>query len=180
MKKILLLIFITSIMFAFTNKGQAQTQIGFSAGQTTPFGDFGDAVDLGFGGGIHFKNFLSDKFALGFNAGYYSFAGKDEGPSFGIIPLSLSAEYYFKTEGFKPYVSLEPTVYLFDNEFQNGIKTSDLGLAPGVGFSYGLSDLIDLNVNAEYNIVFTTNKGIGADNSVSYLGINVGLLFSFD
>lgn len=173
MKKLLLAVAV--VMFAMS--ANAQLKLGVSGGLALPMGDFGDAAKMGFGGGVSGKYMLNEKMALGLGVGYYSFSAKDDAGgsdlSFSIMPITAIFNYYLATEGFKPYVGADLGFYSFKTKFMGiSASVSKLGFAPTVGFAYGLSDKMDLDVNAKYNYITTEGS------ATSYIGINVGLSFA--
>lgn len=177
-------------LFVFTTQSQAQVRVGATLGAGVPLGDFGDFAKTGFGGSAHVKYFLSEQFALGLNIGYYSFGGEDievtlpfigtttiEGATTNIIPVTVAAEYYFTSEGFKPYAGLDLGLYFSGSDAEDAEGESNFGIAPTLGFSYGLNESIDLNVNAKYNMIFGEDAA-GETATNAFLGINAGILFN--
>lgn len=188
MKKLLFVV-VAMLMFGFSSTSFAQIKVGATAGLALPMGDFGEAWKMGFGGGIEGKYFISEKLALGASLGYYAFSAKDidtdlksEGasdPSFSIMPILATVDYFFTAEGFKPFIGAGVGLFSMKSKvsvpFFGDVETtsSELGIAPTVGFLYGISDKLDFNVNAKYNMIFTEGS------STSYLGVNAGILFAF-
>lgn len=177
MKKLLL----AAVVVLFSLGASAQFKLGVSGGLGLPMGDFGDGYKMGFGGGVAGKYMLNEKLAVGLNIGYYSFTAKDEfGGSdvkFSAMPITGLINYYFATEGFKPYVGADLGFYSCKSKTNfMGVDFSatatKFGFAPTVGFAYGLSDKMDLDVNAKYHFISTEGS------STSFLGINVGLIFA--
>lgn len=189
MKKLMMLMLAVILMAGFSSQSFGQIKIGANAGIGLPMGDFGDGYKMGFGGSVEGKYFLNDKIAVGASIGYYSFTLKDEmltilqsfsesitDSKYTVMPILATVDYYFATEGFKPYVGAGVGLYsakikVSDSKLGDGEETSsDMGIAPTVGFCYGLSEKIDLNVNAKYNMIFTEGS------STTYLGINAGII----
>ncbi|OFY13101.1 MAG: hypothetical protein A2X11_13115 [Bacteroidetes bacterium GWE2_42_24] len=179
------------MMAGFSSQSFGQIKIGVNAGLGLPMGDFGDSYKMGFGGSVEGKYFLNENIAVGATFGYYSFTGKDElltalslgtessaDAKFTIMPILATVDYYFATEGFKPYVGAGVGLYSWKSKVtipnygDYEVTGSDFGVAPTVGFCYGLSEKIDLNVNAKYNMIFTEGS------STTYLGVNVGIIFA--
>lgn len=189
MKKFFLFALVAMLLVGFSSTSFAQIKVGATAGLALPMGDFGDGWKMGFGGGVEGKYFLSDNLALGASLGYYAFSAKDvdidlksedaSDPSFSVMPILATVDYFFANEGFKPFVgagvglfSMKSKVYVpFFGDVE--ATSSELGVAPTVGFLYGISDKLDFNLNAKYNMIFTEGS------STTYLGVNAGVLFSF-
>ena len=177
MKK--LLVAVALVMFAFS--ANAQLKIGVGGGVALPMGDFGDGFKMGFGGGVAGKYMLNEKLALGLNLGYYSFTAKDEAGGsdvkFSVMPITALVNYYFATEGFKPYVGADLGFYACKSKvsvlgMDVSATATKLGFAPTLGFEYGFSDKMGLDVNAKYHYITTEGS------STSYVGINLGLVFT--
>ena len=175
MKKIFLLFAFAAI---FSVKAQAQVQLGLHAGVGIPMGNFGDAYNLGIGGGGNFKYLLSDNFALGASVSYYTFGGKDLGipgydaPSSNLIPIHANAEYYFGDGSTKPFIGADLGVTMTSSSAAGSKSQTNFSFAPILGIKFGLGDSVDLFGNAKYNVV--TNE----ISNLSYVGINFGLLFN--
>jgi len=187
MKKLMMLMLAVILMAGFSSQSFGQIKIGANAGIGLPMGDFGDGYKMGFGGSVEGKYFLNDNLAIGATFGFYSFKMKDDlltyeksessaDATFTIMPILATVDYYFATEGFKPYVGAGVGLYSWKSKVSVPyfgdveVTGSDLGIAPTVGFCYGLSEKIDLNVNAKYNMIFTEGS------STTFLGINAGII----
>jgi opacity protein-like surface antigen len=167
------------ILVSFT--ANAQLKIGAGLNFGLPTGDFGDIAKLGIGGGISGKYMLNDNMSLGLGISYLSFTEKEDSKGkYNILPIAANFSYYFATEGFKPYAGLDlgmaSFVYKYDGT-KFGDSETKLCFAPVVGFEYGFSDNLALDVNAKYMIVNMKDDDTGAKN-LTYIGINAGLVFS--
>lgn len=178
MKKIILSTIFLVSLFVLGNNAQAQIALGANVGVAVPLGTFGDACTLGFGGGVSGHYFVSPNLSIGANISYTSFGYKDVGGvkfdgSFNILGFAPTINYYFTEEGFRPYVGTDLGYYNLSQSFGSGsISKGYIGLAPTVGFLYGFSDNLSLNVNLKYGIVLSD------PNSLSYLPVNVGILYT--
>ena len=177
MKKVLLALAV--VMFAFSVN--AQVKIGVSGGIALPMGDFGTAYKMSFGGGVTAKKMLGDKMAIGLGLSYIMLSPTDEmKAAYGgadvttsYMPINASFTYYFATEGFKPYAGIDLGYYMFRSSYGGlTVSTSDIGFAPTVGFEYGFSDKMALDVNAKYHYIMTEGS------ASSMVGVNVGLVFA--
>lgn len=182
MKKLLLIV---AVAF-FAISVNAQIKLGANLGLSLPTGDFGDSFKAGFGGGVMGKYALNDKMAVGLNIGYYSHKAKDAAGgsdvTFSYMPITGSFQYFLGTEGFKPYVGADlgfysckaktPSVTYMGVTVGGTTTETDFGFAPVIGFEYGLSESLALDVNAKYHMISTSGSSTNA------IGINVGLLYS--
>lgn len=113
------MIAVAGIVSGLVFTSNAQITIGLTGG-------FGTAMDLakarssyedklasenGFGGGITSRYWLNKKMAAGINISYFSFGVKDVPSrvtsSYTVLPISIAFDYYFMSEGFKPFAGLE-------------------------------------------------------------------------
>lgn len=170
----------------FAVSASAQIKVNVGGGLALPMGDFGDGFKMGYGVNVGGKYMLNEKMAVGASLGYFMFTPKDEvegiDVKFSMMPIVGNFTYYFGTEGFKPYAGADLGFYMWkfkqEGEFM-GIpfdvedNGSDIGFAPIVGFEYGFSDKLALDVNAKYNYVMTEGE------ASTYVGINVGVSYSF-
>lgn len=165
--------------------------------------------DAGYGGGLTGRYWLNDNMAVGLNISYFTFGTKDVPAdvtsSYSVMPISLAFDYYFMTEGFKPFAGLEagyvncawiakyPVNYLGSSSpaFDISYNNSGLYIAPIVGAAYGVNDNIDINLNAKYMLglnggnqdikysiagVPTTQVDTYAS---SFVNINLGVSYKF-
>jgi len=178
MRKISKLLVVAALSLLVGGVANAQVSVGIAPGIQIPLGDFGDAVNLGFGGSVSGEYLVTENIGVGLGLGYYSFGSDMDGFSASIMPIALNGKYYFTTEGFKPYGGLDLGYYILGAKveaFGMSVSTSEgyIGLAPVLGFQYGFSDALALDVNAKYNLIFSEGS------STSTLGLNVGIVYSF-
>lgn len=166
MKKLLLLTAVAGL-FAFSSVN-AQTKapkLSVGAEFAFPMGDFGDAVDFGFGGSLQYQHPVAANLLLTGSAGYTSFKFKEEtvggvtfgGGSFGTIPVKAGARYYFGENFFA------------GAELGAGFSTEDNGstafiYSPGIGVDFPVSDKGSVELGARYeawSANSTTNGFIG-------------------
>lgn len=164
--------------------------------------------DNGFGGGLTGRYWLKDNMAVGLNISYFSFGVKDvpsgQTATYSIMPIALAFDYYFMTEGFKPFAGLEvgyANCYYLNKVASSGsfpaydvsFNNNGLFLAPVIGASYEVTDYIDIILNSKY--MFGLNGGkqdIKISNSAlsastnqvdalasSFVNINLGVSYKF-
>jgi len=170
-------ILVLAIFSLFAVNTQAQMSIGVTGGIALPMGDFGTALNMGFGGGLVGKYMLNENMAVGANVGYIQFSTDLDGFSTSMMPITGLFEYYLGSGSFKPYLgadlgmyNLSVTVTYLDTE----ISASEMyfGFAPTAGFLYGINDNMAFNVNAKYHYVMS------GDGSSTFLGVNLGLIYT--
>ena len=183
MKKVLFAILVLLMVVSLT-QAQEKGKMGVSvqAGIALPTGDFGDGYDMGFGGRGVFMYYLNQNMAITGTAGYFTWSGKDDfDATFSSIPVMAGIRYFMGQGNFKPYVSgqlgmyfssFEYTVNWFGTETTFDDSGSDFGIALGGGFLMPIGKTMNLDVSAEYDIIFTEGS------STSYLGILAGLAFA--
>lgn len=206
-KTILKMIAVAGIVTGSVLSTNAQIAVGLSGGLGLPMGDMGDktkmAADLGFGGGITARYFLNEKMAVGLNASYFSFGVKDmpsgATASIGVIPITVAFDYYLMTEGLKPYLGIEAGIVnnspkasgtIFGTSIESSASKTGLLVAPVVGIAYGLTDELDISLNAKYMLGMTDGKidftikenGTSQTESTdwfntTYIGINLGISY---
>lgn len=168
-------------IFAFFAIGvQGQIKVGGTLGLQMPMGDFADGYNAGVGIHAVGKYFLQENMAVGLNLGYSKFGSEVENFSSSMVPITGLFEYHLGSPGegkVRPYVGGDAGLYSFGAKGKiMGIEYSDselyFGIAPTAGVTYELSELLSLCGNLKYNIVFSEGE------SVSFLGINVGILYS--
>ncbi len=161
------------VLFAFV--ANAQIKLMGGASLLSPMGDAADMFKLSYGFNVGGKYMLNDKMAVGANIGYIMMQPKEkiDGVTFSMMPIAGSFTYYFGTEGFKPYAGVDLGYYT--TKISGGgmsVSESDLGFAPTVGFEYGFSDKLGLDVNAKYHYIMTEGDATTA------LGINIGVYYN--
>ncbi|MBJ7429320.1 MAG: outer membrane beta-barrel protein [Bacteroidia bacterium] len=206
-KTILKMIAVAGIVTGSVLSTNAQIAIGLTGGLGLPMGDMSDktkmGADLGFGGGITARYFLTEKLAVGLNASYFSFGVKDlpsgASASIGVMPISVAFDYYLMTEGLKPFLGLEAGIVnnspkasgtISGINFESSASKTGLLVAPVVGIAYGLTDEFDISLNAKYMFGMTDGKidfkstANGTTQNLSqdwfnttYIGINLGISY---
>lgn len=193
MRNMLKMAFVLALLVSNTSvfsQEKGQTKLGASVMFGLPMGDFGDFSNTGLGFGAETKYFVSEKLAIGLKVGMISFAVKDEYAalvkelygfdvtmSTQIMPVLATFDLFLATDGFKPYLGAGAGVYMLTEKMTMvGLDVSEsvtkVGVAPHFGFLFGLSESVDLNVCANYNMIFTEGS------STSFLTVNGGILIS--
>ena len=156
----------------------AQINVGISPGIQLPMGDFEDNFNFGYGGSVSVEYLVTKNIGVGLNAGYYIFE-PDKNDDCCMMPIALTGKYYFLTEKFKPYGGVDVGYYILNTKMRGPVSgqrsesNGYIGLAPVLGFQYGFTNALALDINAKYNHIFSDGS------STSTLGFNVGLVYSF-
>ena len=153
--------------------GNNRLSIGLEVG--LPMGDFGDAVNTGFGGSARYEMPMGDNLGLTGTVGYLSFGAKDVpagiSVSWSMIPIMVGAKYYFTEQQNEFYgafalgitmSTVKATGSVMGIDISSSASESDLTFGPGVGYHL---DNLDFGLN--YNIISTEGS------SSSYLGLRV-------
>jgi len=168
-------LFAAVIFMAIT--ANAQIKLIGGVGLAMPMGDFADVAKTGFGINVGGKYMLNEKMAVGANLGYFMMGEEIDGVKISVMPIMGSFTYYFGSEGFKPYAGVDLGFYSSKAKYDDNLgmdddSETDFGFAPTVGFEYGFSDNLALDVNAKYNYI---NSDPDAQ---SFIGINVGIVYT--
>ncbi|OZI08373.1 hypothetical protein BWI93_09665 [Siphonobacter sp. BAB-5385] len=100
-----------------------------------------------------------------------------------LTPVTATAEYFFTTQGVRPYVGIKTGVYLTKgsgsyrdtaSEIFSNFKSSSFGIAPKVGFQMPLSSNFAFFLEGEYDYIFPKGAGIAR----KYFQANFGIVYS--
>jgi opacity protein-like surface antigen len=183
---------------------EMQAAVGGGLFLGLPAGDFGTAYKMGLGLDIEGEYFLAPTFSAGLSTGYFSFKFKSDSITSGnakVTPFLLKGNIYLSEGAFKPYIGLgvgmfyahskitvtiptliqnmvtgEDELFLLRTQFDD--KETKLGLAPNVGFLYGITDNLNVMFNAKYNMMLS-KETFGLPKNLSFIGINLGVMLSF-
>ncbi len=173
------LFFTAVIALMVVISANAQIKVGACLNVGMPMGDFADGSGLGVGLTAYGKYMVTDKVAVGAQIGAIRFGEKDNnGVKTTIMPITGLVNYYFLTNKFMPYVGADLGIYSVKSEVSILNTTysdtnSKIGLAPVIGMEYGISGNMYFDGNLKYNTIFAEGG------SLSFLGINLGLVFKF-
>ncbi len=196
------LVAMTMLTLSVCQKADAQISAGLTLGVGIPSGEFADkakgGATTGFGGGLQGRYMINENFHAGIGLGYYTFTGPEAdlsglgGPkitsNYTVMPITLSADYYFLTDDFKPFATIDLGMYRFGTKVESSAYTSSgvaipaasadtsetkFGFGFGLGAAYALADNFDLLGSIKYNS-FSASSG-----TVGWIGINVGIAMKF-
>lgn len=175
MKKIKCLL-ILIVLVSTVSYGQISA--GGGLGLLTPMGN--NSGDSQFGLNLMGRYEVSNEINIGANIGYFQNSHSQSvlGNTFKTVafsvPISITAEYLFSNNDFRPYASADLGLFTFGARINgNSSSSSYLTLAPGAGGRYAINRDLSLDFSLRYNLVFISNKTSG------FLATNVGVLFAF-
>jgi hypothetical protein len=180
MKRIVSLSVLCLVAVAFAaNPAQAQKQA--ISGQVVlgfPMGDMADGYGVGFGLEGTYLHLLSPQVHLTGSLGYKSFGADEIDGNFHTIPLMVGIRYGFEGSGVKPYIAGALGLHFWTVSVDLGpfgdysTSGTDLGVTPMFGVLIPAGNMM-VDLTARYDLIFD-------DDSMGWLGINAGLLFSLD
>jgi outer membrane protein W len=155
-----------------------QMSIGGGLGLLTPMGQ--NSGSNQFGLNLMGRYEINDDLYMGVNIGYYqksnnqTVLGTTFKSSVFSLPVSLTGQYLFLRDDFRPYISADLGLFTMGARF-NGASSSAsyLSIAPGTGARYALNKELSLDFSVRYNILFISN------NTTGILATNIGLLYAF-
>jgi len=192
-KKIFSVLVVLVLVSGLIN-AQGKISIGVNGGAAIPTGDFGDGFDLGWGGNALFVYHINPNVDLTGSAGYITWSGKDSiNATYSSIPVLLGIKYLFGKEKVHGYGSAElgvhfttldlPVVDLGEGETFGGTESNTyFGWALGAGLLYNISDKVDIDFSAKYNMILVgeENSYDQKSTSVDYFSVMLGVLFAIN
>lgn len=167
MKKLLVVISLTLISFLFSNQTFAQSTLTVQG--TYGFTNQSYISKGSYGGGLQYRYFVKPNVAIGLSGKYLMEELKRDLSSKSIrgkattVPINLLAEYYFKTEGIRPYAGIEAGLNILKIEGYN-IEIDKTVLRPGVTPKVGL--VLPMGKRLSFTVELAYNVIIGSANSV--------------
>lgn len=154
-------------MASILSAAYSQNMSGVFVTPLIPVGSLSTSSNIGIGIGGQSRFFPIERLAVGFNATFHYYFGKNGFNGFIMVPIRGNVEYWFTDEGaiFRPYTGLDLGLYITTYSNTVGAK---FGMAPGAGISFELSDYISLQIQARYNFVFDTQVLMAVEPSVGF------------
>ena len=177
----------TVALFAAGVAQAAPGWVGVTGGIGVPTGDFGDAAESGFNGGVTGTWGLNKMFGIGADVVYHQFKGKDlpAGDELTVTPLQATAHVCWMPElaGSKamPYLTAGAGVYATKVKYEagttSGFASSDttltkFGFNVGGGVSWKVNDKFAPGIEAKYHNISTEGT------STSFFTVAITLLWS--
>jgi hypothetical protein len=198
MKKLLVVLSLTLISLLISFKS-------FSQSSVTLIGTYGTTnqshISEGiYGGGVQYRYFVKPNVTVGISGKYLMEDLKRELTSKTIrgkavnIPINLLAEYYFKTQGIRPYAGVEVGLNILKIEGYNVVIDQMVirpGVAPKVGIVLPLGKRLSFIAEASYQVVIGSANSLLMDplrpnnpryevkNSSQAVTINGGITYIF-
>jgi outer membrane protein W len=155
-----------------------QMSIGGGLGLLTPMGQ--NSGSNQFGLNLMGRYEINDDLQIGANIGYYqkstsqTILGTTFKSSVFSLPISLTAQYLFLNNDFRPYISADLGLFSMGARFNGASSSSSyLSIAPGAGARYAINKELSLDFSVKYNILFISN------NTSGILATNIGILYAF-
>lgn len=165
MKKLFL--FATLIFSSFFASAQFAITTGGTA--ALPVGDLGKISSFGYGGGAGLHYFFQEQGSIGVNVNYYNFMGKDIFPNTTMISVVPTMKFLFFQDD-SPYLTIDAGAYFTSN---SGLSAQSYGGGLGLGYMYGITDTIALDINAKYTAAYDFDS----KSVTMFAPVNIGLLF---
>ncbi len=188
-------------LFVGSSNAQSKMALGVQGGIAIPMGDFGDAVDLGFGGQGNFAYTVSPNLQVTGSVGYLTWSYKTDSDiasgSFSTVPVLAGIRYSFPAKGFAPYVMAQLGVHFWSSSFEIDLdplydgmfKTSGTNSVNATqatyefsdngtefGFGVGAGFLLPLSPKLDLDVNATYNSILTEGSSTNYIGIMAGVL----
>lgn len=175
MKKTKYILIVISFLSTIT---YGQISGGAQLGLLTPMGE--NSGDSQFGLNLMGRYEVNDQMNIGANIGYYqksnstTIFGTTIKSAVFSLPVTLTGEYLFSNNDFRPYASADLGLFAFGARFNGESSSSSyLTLAPGAGGRYAINKDLSLDISLKYHLVFNNN------NTSGFLATNVGVLYAF-
>ena len=194
MKKLFKIFVAVALSLFVGGVANAQIKVGANFGAQLPLGDnyiykYRDKIGWGFGGNINGEYFTKHlswlSSGLGLSAGYYTFKVDEYDDHVSMIPVTVTGNIYFRSEGFKPYIGGEFGAYILGATDRKIESNMYWGAAAVIGFQYDLTKVLALNFNLKSNHIFSSKTyeetpwTIRESYNFSSLGANIGLVYTF-
>ncbi len=171
---ILLIVFFT--LFYSNKEVSSQVNVSATFGLQFPMGDLGDGLNVGFGLNTAAKYPIKDNMIIGLNLGLNRFGGSYDSRGL-FIPVTALFEYHVPVDDAIPYIGMDMGLYHYSYKIRWGGSSYSgsegyFGFAPNLGFVYPLDGALSLTGNMKVHVMIAEGE------SVSWFGLNAGILFS--
>lgn len=189
MKKLITITAALALFLGFSHNANAQLKLGASGSIAIPMGDFADFAGTGVGGQISADYFLTDNISGGIEVGYLTFSGEEfdfggvtlELPSANLTVIQLTGQYHLMPgEMLDFYGGLGLGITIAGSDADGAESETEFGVSPRLGAIYNINDMIGIDLNIGYNILFDEDEDAGQTFNTSYLGINIGVVYSLN
>jgi hypothetical protein len=185
-KKVIVLAMLAALAATPALAEKGDFWFGLNSGVSSPTGDAGDVMDLGFQGTLVTNYMLTPAFGVGADIGYHWWGVKDDFiPAGGeananFIQATAQGTYMFATGGkAMPYLKGGLGLYRGTNEVTGATDpldnfestSSDFGFNVGGGMNWNVSPMYQMGVGALYHSVQTDGE------STNFYTVGVNLLW---
>jgi hypothetical protein len=168
------IIFFTFLICYFTFVSKAQFAVTANGAGAIPVGQFSQTTKFAYGGGMGLHYFFQDQGSIGLNVDYLSFVGQSlvagiDYPNTNIIAVTPTMLFSFFMDN-SPYLIIDAGGYFSTS---SGFSSSAYGGAVGLGYLYGITDVIAFNINAKYTAAYNFDS----KSVTMFAPVNMGLMF---
>lgn len=173
---------ISALLLALTASLAAAEQgeflLGGTAGMGVPTGDFGDAADPGFAGGVFGDYMVTPNLAIGVDAIFHSFGGSDDlvaaldflsgglidDASFQVLQFTGHGRWIFTPEQqVMPYLTAGGGIYNLTAKVEGPGGDADdseskAGMFGGAGLDFKVNPMFRVGVEGAYHTIFTDTE----------------------
>jgi outer membrane protein W len=165
------------VFFSLTLISSLVSFEGFSQSTLTVLGTYGSTSQSSaskgiYGGGAQYRYFVKPNVAVGISGKYLmeelnrELSAKTIRGKATTIPVNLLAEYYFKTEGIRPYAGIEAGLNILKIEGYNIPSDQTVvrpGLMPKAGIVLPLGKRLSFMAEAAYQVVLGSQNALLMD-----------------
>lgn len=167
------------LMIAGTQQASAQISLGLNAGMLSTTGNSPNNVNYP-GFTISGKYGINDNIRAGLSISTFSkkttYVAGPFTPGYTVTsrisPITLTGEYLFLTDAFRPYAGLNIGLYTNRVNVNPGSNSSEtgVGIAPVIGADYKFNENLFVNLNIRYHLVFEnpTSKLFSSEIGIGY------------
>ncbi len=167
------------LLLAGTQQASAQISVGLNAGMLSTTGNSPNNVNYP-GFTIYGKYGINDNIRAGLSISTFSkktsYSGGPFTPAYTVTnrisPITLTGEYLFLTDAFRPYAGLNMGLYTNRVNVNPGNNSSEtgFGIAPLIGADYKFNENLFINLNFRYHLVFEdpTSKLFSSEIGIGY------------
>jgi outer membrane protein W len=175
---------LASLVALFAFDASAQYSLGVSGGMIDQH-----LFNSYYGGDLHGKYALNEAVRVGVSVGYYQNApstiydlstGKTEKFISKVIPITVSGEYLFLKNKFRPYVGAQAGLMTTAAVFGSHRGSFNyVCIAPVFGLEYRIARNIGINANLKYNLAMRKDSFSGDFETWKTLQPGIGAVYHF-
>lgn len=166
----------------FSSPSDAQLRVAVQGTSVVPTGELETYTEVGYGGSVVISYYpVTTDFEFTLSSGFYLAGLKENLPGYDFdiefLPVALGLRYNFGDVNLIPFAGAEAGYYkskyilLIKSPILGNSLTEtrewNFGYAPYLGFRMNLSEALDFEVSAKYNVIITKYIGRGFINIMS-------------